>query len=296
MLRLSRSFLAATVNAALVLAVLVPVATARQQYSPVTWAGNGTTWDGSVRTLNLTACDGSSTPYLLWVLSASKATSASISLPTGTVDMARGVMDEDVFARVLAEIDEVFNQHAKGRAPVTNVIAGNNGVAHEPIETSERVTNDGGAQVPDVHLLRHIWRRVVNDNGSGLVDHGNTRSLIIDHLEKLVRQEVGRESDVDKPGTGNLNVRDAIEIKVRDNLLRHIAGWATENFGHRHDPVHLIVHSLRRAENGIGTRCHGVKRRHETLLQGVVGGGHLPILPLLVNCYAHPTDTAEWRA
>jgi hypothetical protein len=47
----------------------------------VTWTGGGSVLDGATRTLKTVSCDNSNTPYLSWVLSGSKATSASILIP-----------------------------------------------------------------------------------------------------------------------------------------------------------------------------------------------------------------------
>jgi hypothetical protein len=49
----------------------------------VTWSGNGTTLTEGSRTLNTETCDADSTPYLLWILAGSKATSATITINGG---------------------------------------------------------------------------------------------------------------------------------------------------------------------------------------------------------------------
>ena len=50
----------------------------------VTWTGNGTTLTEGSRTLNTETCDDDSTPYLLWILAGSKATSATITINDGS--------------------------------------------------------------------------------------------------------------------------------------------------------------------------------------------------------------------
>jgi alpha-tubulin suppressor-like RCC1 family protein len=67
----------------LVVSLLSGVASAGKTPPPpspatVTWTGGGSVVDGASRTLKTVKCDAANTPYLAWVLSGSKATSASI--------------------------------------------------------------------------------------------------------------------------------------------------------------------------------------------------------------------------
>jgi hypothetical protein len=68
-----------------------------------------------------------------------------------------------------AEVDHVLDEHAEGRAPVADVVLADDGVADELQHAHQRVADDRGAQVADVHLLGHVRRRVVHhrDLGTG---------------------------------------------------------------------------------------------------------------------------------
>lgn len=60
----------------------------------VSWAGNGTTVSKGSRTLTNTQCGTQGTPYLYWVLSGSKAASATLTVgTTGTFDMGKPQVD-----------------------------------------------------------------------------------------------------------------------------------------------------------------------------------------------------------
>ena len=59
-------------------------------------------------------------------------------------------------------VDQVLDEHAEGRAPVPDVVLAQHLVAEKPEDPGERVADHRAAQVPDVHLLGHVGRRVVD--------------------------------------------------------------------------------------------------------------------------------------
>jgi hypothetical protein len=80
------AWLTLALSAVLVVSLLSGVASAGKTQPPsslvsVTWTGGGSVVDGDTRSLKTVKCDASNTPYLSWVLSGSKATSASITIP-----------------------------------------------------------------------------------------------------------------------------------------------------------------------------------------------------------------------
>ena len=68
------------------------------------------------------------------------------------------------------------NQHTELSAPVADVVCANHFVTEELQSTHCCVTNNGRAQVTDMHLFRHVWRRVVNHNGL-FFWHSNTETI-----------------------------------------------------------------------------------------------------------------------
>jgi hypothetical protein len=84
----TRLLKAAAIGAALLLGSLGIAGTAAAAKAPstpgtATWNGNGTTVTAGTRTLNTVTCDANDTPYLLWVLAGSKATTATINIDGG---------------------------------------------------------------------------------------------------------------------------------------------------------------------------------------------------------------------
>ena len=59
---------------------------------------------------------------------------------------------------VLAEVQEVLDQHAERRAPVADVVLPDDGVTGEVEHAGQRVADDRRPQVADVHLLGHVGR------------------------------------------------------------------------------------------------------------------------------------------
>ena len=51
------------------------------------------------------------------------------------------------------------------RAPITNVVVGNDAVAEQPQRALERVADAGGTDVADVHRLGDVRRTEINDHG-----------------------------------------------------------------------------------------------------------------------------------
>lgn len=59
----------------------------------ISWTGNGTTLIDGTRSLTSETCDAENTPYLLWILSGSKASSASITIDGNESSMSKANID-----------------------------------------------------------------------------------------------------------------------------------------------------------------------------------------------------------
>ena len=66
-----------------------------------------------------------------------------------------------------AFVEDVLNQHPELGAPIANMVLRNYVVANAGDDASQAVTDHRRAQVPDMHLFRHV--------GSRVVDHHNLR-------------------------------------------------------------------------------------------------------------------------
>ena len=69
-----------------------------------------------------------------------------------------------VLHAALAYVEQVLDEHAERRAPIADVVLPNDVVPRELEQPRERVADDRRAQMPDVHLLRDVRRRVVDDD------------------------------------------------------------------------------------------------------------------------------------
>ena len=133
----------------------------------------------------------------------------------------------------------------------------------------DRVADDGGAQVADVHLLGHVRRRVVDDEPVRLAGGGDAEPLVGGDGGERGGEEAGVDGEVDEPGPGDLGGRHRLEVGGRDHVARDVPRVAAEPLGERQGAVRLGVGAIRRADDGVerrglvGTQPAGTTDRHE---------------------------------
>ena len=76
--------------------------------------------------------------------------------PGGLVEGVRVGAQQPRLRRVLTHVEQLLDQHAELRAPVAYVVVPDHPVTRELQGTHDGVPHDGGAQVPDVHLLGDV--------------------------------------------------------------------------------------------------------------------------------------------
>ena len=95
----------------------------------------------------------------------------------------------------------MLDQHAERRAPVADVVLADDAVAEEVEHAHQRVADDRGAQVADVHLLGDVRRRVVDDHR---LDVGRRTRRPADRRQRRRRAASARNSaenvTLTKPG------------------------------------------------------------------------------------------------
>ena len=98
-------------------------------------------------------------------------------------------------------------------------------MAEEVEHPHERVADHGRTQVPDVHLLGDVRRRVVDDDGlDGGRPAATPRRSSAATVDELLGEELGRERDVDEAGPGDLEFAGhAVEHPGVDDLLGELA-------------------------------------------------------------------------
>ena len=131
------------------------------------------------------------------------------------------VAEREVLGRtLLAQVDQVLDQHPERCAPVADVVLADDVVAEEVEHAHQGIADQRGAQVPDVHLLGDVRRRVVDDHGLRRRDRSDAEAVVAGHLGEMGGEELGSERHVHETGSGNLEFgRDTIECaRVEDPL------------------------------------------------------------------------------
>ena len=103
---------------------------------------------------------------------------------------------------------QYLDEHPELRAPIAQVVLPDDGGAEVPEHASERVADDRRAQVPDVHLLGDVRRRVVDDDAAALLGEVDSEPLAGQAQPELAPHGAVRGGDVEEAGTGDLDLRD----------------------------------------------------------------------------------------
>ncbi len=166
-----------------------------------------------------------------------------IELRTSGAVEAVEIADLEIGRR--AEIDKMLDQHAEGRAPVADVILLHDAMAEERHQPDECVADHRGAQMPDVHLLRHVRRRVVDDDGPRLRHRPDAEPVVrADGRQGGAEEGVGK-GDVEKARTGDLDDAEIIERpRGGDHLGGHLTWRAAELLRQTEDAVRLRIGAL----------------------------------------------------
>src|SRR6185503_5859762 len=160
----------------------------------------------------------------------------------------------------LADVEHVLDQHAERSAPVADVVLANHLVARELEQPRERVADDRRAHVSDVHLLRDVRRRVIDDDA--ILDPRGR------HAEPLVARELGEaalderrlQGQIDEPRTGDLDtLADVGEIGRGDDGLRDLPRSTLQRLGHAHREIGLKIRALGAAHHRIDPRVLGAE-------------------------------------
>ena len=149
------------------------------------------------------------------------------------------------FARIfLLLFFQVSNQHPELGTPVAHVVRADHLVTEELERTHRGITDDGGAQVANVHLFRHVRGRVVDHDGLRF-RLGNTQTIGFQRRVNVACQEGRLEEDVDKARAGDFGFAgNAGEIQMRQYLLSELSRRHTQFFSHCHHAISLIVAKL----------------------------------------------------
>ena len=105
----------------------------------------------------------------------------------------------------LAEVEHVLDEHAERRAPVADVILLRDSMADQFEQSHQRIADDGGAKVPDMHLLGHVGMRIVHDEMLRGRRRPHTEVPIGRGHCQLLAQELIAEGEVQESGAGDFD-------------------------------------------------------------------------------------------
>ena len=141
----------------------------------------------------------------------------------------------------------MLDEHSKRRAPVTDMVLANDGVADRLTHSHQCITDHGRSQVPDVHLFRHVRCGIVDDDSLGSGRTTDPEVLIVTHFAEQAGHVRIVEGEVEESGTGDPYVgTDARQIELVDELLSDVAWFLAELVRQSQGDIHLCVGSVAR--------------------------------------------------
>jgi hypothetical protein len=100
----------------------------------------------------------------------------------------------------LADIEEVFDEHPERGAPVAEVVLADHAVSKPLEQTHGRVSDDGGAEMADVHLLGRVGCGVVDFHGLGLGERHAQPVIGVHRRGQAAKRVIGdRQVDEARP-------------------------------------------------------------------------------------------------
>ena len=139
---------------------------------------------------------------------------------------------------------KIGDQHAELRAPVAHMVSADHVVAQKRQGAHRGVADNGGADVADMHLFRHVRRGVVDDDGLRL-NGGDAQARLRQRLLRLCGQPVAIEKNIDEAWPGDLcPAGDAFQVKMRHHAFSQLSRRLTQLFRDGHNAVRLIIPKL----------------------------------------------------
>ena len=181
---------------------------------------------------------------------------------------------------LLLHVEQVLEQHAERRAPITDVILTNYVVTPKCEHATQRVTDDRRTQMPRVHLLGDIGRPIVDHAHVTHFGFLHAERRLGQHFAERLGEHVVTQRQIDEAGTRDFDalvVTQVLQVQVSEQRLRNVTGRTTERLAQAHRHVDLVVRAVGAAEQRIciavfGTEglCEG---RFEAVTQQELGVG-----------------------
>jgi hypothetical protein len=143
-------------------------------------------------------------------------------------------------------LGDLLHQHAELGAPVPHVVMGDHLVSDPGQHPAQAVTDHGGPQVADVHLLGHVGGRIVDHHDLRLGDPHHPDVRVGKLLGDGVGEHRGLQPEVDESWAGDLGRLGKIrQLQPGHDLRRDLAGRLPLGLGEPKGDVGLEVSELR---------------------------------------------------
>ena len=162
--------------------------------------------------------------------------------PGGLVERVRVGLQQGRLRGVLAHVEQVLDEHAERGAPVADVVIPDHPVPGELKDARDGVAGDGGAQVPDVHLLGDVRRGVLHQDRLRSGHWREPEPVIAEHGRGLRRDPVVAQREVDETGPADLRLGAHVgHVKCAGQRSRYFPRGAAEPLAERECRVGLEV-------------------------------------------------------
>ena len=131
-------------------------------------------------------------------------------------------------------------------APVADVVVGDDVVAEMAGDPRQGVTENGAADVADVHRLGHVRRAEIDDDGLGLLHKEHAETLI--HAQRVDGLREGGIQDLEVNESGACDARgfaEVLHLQVGKDLGRDLTRILLQPFGRDHRGIGLVVTEAR---------------------------------------------------
>ena len=158
-------------------------------------------------------------------------------------------------------------QHPELRAPVADVVVGDDAVAEQPQRARQAIAENRRADMPDVHRLGHVRRTEINHHGSRL--RGLVKKQVFaarGGLERL-RERGMLQPEIQEARAGDFNLlADFSNIQSCQNIGCELTRIQLSRLGQRHQRITLVIAKFR-----VGTRTDENRREVRLRQNGADG-------------------------
>ena len=149
------------------------------------------------------------------------------------------------------------------RAPVADVVIGDDLVAKETRDARKAIAENGRADVTDVHRLGNVRRGEIEHDGARCIDKRDAESVIGRGGLGASGIDCGLDAEIDKPRPRDFGGGDRIGWPSRDDLFGQRAWVHFLSLGENHRGIRLVVAEsqvIRRGDWGSGGRAENFRK------------------------------------